>query len=223
MSKPFPEPRDPDGILRQYPLRNSKKTYHYQEKLLNLGFTIQDGFFTVYYEVKTNSDLSIDVVENTKVRISLIQPGGKAVWRWSTQFQAITRKRTPVDRQHYKNLRYIEPDGSETPWMQDMNGNYDTVTFIAKKGKHREEAHGFSMNVDFKAPGENDFWLPVTIDPDIINPRIPGAAFFVAALKLAERDDVVGQPLFAFAPDPEAENDECKDYDDDGKDAPKKA
>ena len=213
MNDPIPEQPDPDGILWQRPLRNTAKPSCTDDEKFRLGFTIRKGLFAVYYESPRDTDLSIDIDKPKKVHITLVQPEDVFAWRWSTQFQAITRKRDPATRRHYKNLRYVEPNGSETPWMSGMSGNYETITFVAKKGKHSPEAHGFSMNVDFKVPGNNDKWLPVTIDPDIINPKVPNLARFVEVIELPGRDDVVAYPLFGF----EAVTDD-EGHDDDGDD-----
>ncbi len=211
MMPPIKEPKDPDGILWQRPLRDSARRNRLAEMKFELGFGVREGLFVVYYLSPKDTDLSIDIEESRTIRITLIQPREGFAWRWSTQFRAITRKRDPANRRHYKNLRYVAADGIETPWMNDLEGNYTTVMFHAKKGSHDPEAHGFSMNVDFKVPGTHDTWLPVTIDPDIINPK-PGPGFaLVQPLKDPERDDVLLFPLSAIAAGPADDDDESLD------------
>lgn len=170
----FREPPPIDGLMKQFALGEFDYTGCGMKPIeFKLEFEVKSLFFSkkkfhVYYKVPSIANLDITVSQDCIMEIRLSDDK----WRWSTQYQAITTKKCHADI--YKGLIYVNNSGSYS-WKHGMNGSYKTIRFYAVKRREPSEGHGFCFNVEFKVLGSN-LWLPVVIDPDIINPR-PNSLF----------------------------------------------
>lgn len=78
-------------------------------------------------------------------------------WRWSQQYYVISAK------DNYNGI------------YSDVNIDSDTqFHFFAKYNRnnvhHAKSVHKFNLNIDYEQGSD---WLPITIDPDVGNPRPP--------------------------------------------------
>jgi hypothetical protein len=81
----------------------------------------------------------------------------KISWRWSKDYWVISSKKDY--RRLYGDVKKIGDHSFEVKAKYDANGSLGTL-------------HHFNLNVDYgQGP---DRWLPMTIDPDVGNPRPPG-------------------------------------------------
>tara|TARA_R110000796_G_scaffold8843_30_gene29324 strand:+ start:6318 stop:6803 length:486 start_codon:yes stop_codon:yes gene_type:complete len=99
--------------------------------------------------------LSFLILEDCKVTM-LLDP--KKKWRWSSQYFVISGK---------DNYRSV---------YGDVNIVSDReFYFFAKHNKknqhHHLDTHSFNLNIDYQQG--NNKWLPITIDPDVGNPKPP--------------------------------------------------
>jgi hypothetical protein len=196
MSDIFREPLPTDGIMQQFALGAHEYSDNTMIPLIfNLNFkkTPLIGFnktLHIYYDIPPISHLDLTVQKNCIMDITLSDDN----WRWSTQYQAITTKVCHADT--YKGLLYIDQSGSGHPWKYEMSGSYKTVRFYAHKKDPPPHGHGFCLNVEFKVPRSN-LWLPVVIDPDIINPR--PSAMLLEYFKIGKnKDGTIRLPLFSL-------------------------
>lgn len=132
-------------LMFEVKTKNGKKTIHF------------------YYEIPSINDLDISISCNCTIIIKLSDDR----WRWSTNYQAFTTKRPHHNL--YQGLRYINSNG-EFEWSFGMTEKFKQIKFHANEKTPPSVGNEFCFNIEFKVPGTN-FWLPVVIDPVIINPR----------------------------------------------------
>lgn len=168
MSNVFREPFPADGIMTQ----NALGKFDYSncndpvlEFELMFEVKTKNGKKTIhfYYEIPSINDLDISISCNCTIIIKLSDDR----WRWSTNYQAFTTKHPHQNL--YQGLRYINNNG-EFEWSFGMTEKFKQIKFHANKKNLPSVGNEFCLNVEFKVPG-TDLWLPVVIDPVIINPR----------------------------------------------------
>lgn len=166
-------------------------------KLVTLDFKLCNNYLEFYLNVtEEGNPLDIHCAQNMWLYITL----SEKQWFWSTDNQAITTK-YKRDNQ-YKRLRYIH-DGKYLSW-NDVKGKsqYNNIKTVAFEMRCREdyqddiEGHGINLNVEFLVERLSGFRLPVTIDPDVINPK-PIGLFDI--FNISEKES--GIPLFALNSD----------------------
>ncbi len=138
-------------LMFEVKIKREKKTIHF------------------YYEIPSINDLDISISCDCTIIINLSDDR----WRWSTNYQAFTTKRP---HQHlYQGLRYINRNG-EFEWTYGMTEKFKQIKFHANEKAPPSVGNEFCLNVEFEVPGTS-LWLPVVIDPVIINPRPIGFLF----------------------------------------------
>jgi hypothetical protein len=195
MSNVLREPLPADGIMTQHSLGK----YDYSECNdpiieFELMFDIKSdksGKKTIYfyYEIPSINDLDISISCNCTIIIKLSDDR----WRWSTNYQALTTKCPHYGL--YQGLRYINKKG-EFEWTYGMTEKYKQIKFHANEKAPPSVGNEFCLNVEFKVPG-TDLWLPIVIDPVIINPRPIGFLFEFLNIDKKTRDPVK-IPLFGL-------------------------
>jgi hypothetical protein len=195
MSNVFREPLPVDGIMIQHPLG----IFDYSEcndPIIEFEIMFEtkinkSGKKTIhfYYEIPSINDLDISIDCNCTIIIKLSDDR----WRWSTNYQAFTTKYPHHNL--YQGLRYINKKG-EFEWMYGMSEKFKKIKFHANEKSPPSVGNEFCLNVEFEVPG-TDLWLPVVIDPVIINPRPIG--FLFEFLNISEKSrGPVKIPLFGL-------------------------
>lgn len=182
-----------DGIMVQHALKETRNGADIgpAELFLSLKYKIDKvcGHLMVVHDATDDTDLTMILKKSAVIEVVLSddQP-----WQWSKDYLAITRK----NKTHlYQNLRYIDHAGKQSAWKKGLSGVFKRVRFEAKYAQEPSTAHGFCLNVDFEIPGTTKVMLPVSIDPEVINPQPPEN--FLRDL-LVEGFEGSAQPLFAL-------------------------
>jgi hypothetical protein len=111
-------------------------------------------------------ELNLDVVEDTLFQLRL----SNRAWHWSKAFDAITLKKDK--KKYYGKVEYLRPGGTFEEWNGQAPKDFEckTIRFLAALNEDGgDRFHGFSLNIDLKLPGGGT--LPITLDPDIQNPK----------------------------------------------------
>jgi hypothetical protein len=134
--------------------------------------------------------LSLAVIKNCCIIVEL---ANDKHWRWSNVYQGITTKCDHADL--YFDLQYSEDGNNWSNWVNGISGNYRFVKIKAKQKQdipeNTSELHGFSFNIELLIPedaGDREYWLPITLDPDIINPKDPAVALVDGEGRRAAQD-----------------------------------
>lgn len=113
--------------------------------------------------------LNLDVYDDTEFYLRL---SSQKDWRWSRTFDAITTKKE--NSKYYGKVQYEQPNGTFAEWDGKAPRTWDSsrIIFLASlnEDSNSEKFHGFSMNIELILP--NGGILPITLDPDIQNPRL---------------------------------------------------
>jgi hypothetical protein len=118
-------------------------------------------------------DLSVHIQGNFRIVLRLTDKN----WKWSTTYQAITTKFHQGMDPHYGSLQYKV--GNRWLAFADLETLPQPliVTHVRIDVKHKagtvEYIDEFCWNLDFKIKDQS-LWLPVTVDPEVINPKNPG-------------------------------------------------
>jgi hypothetical protein len=190
----FREKPETDGILKQYALGNGSMPSGVPIIRFLVDFDVvkigAKDSFVARYKGLFDPKLDIYIDSDCVIELTLIDKN----WKWSNKFQAITTKKPRSSI--YKSLRYIDKRGAEVEWTPNMTDEYRSIRFYALLQSGPSIGHGFCLNVDYAMLGAQ--WLPVTIDPDIINPR-PGGQLLRSLLGgVIHSDETNGIPFFAL-------------------------
>ena len=96
-------------------------------------------------------------------------------WQWSLKYDAVTMK---SKNKNYGELRYLDGAVWKTKSQIKPGSQITKVRFAARMSNDSSNSrHSFSLNIDLmqknSVPEQRKLRLPITIDPDIINPRPP--------------------------------------------------
>ena len=118
----------------------------------NISFNVKYEGFKEKYPDENGVDLGFSIPENCMVYIRFAD---NEIWQWSTEYYAITTK---------KNL-------NKKFRKYNLDERTETVSFQAKRDDGLPKKDYFTINVEILQANMPEKWLPVSIDPWVLNPR----------------------------------------------------
>jgi hypothetical protein len=115
-------------------------------------FDVKYEGFERDYKPELSTDLGFSIPADCTVYITFED---REIWKWSTEYYAITTK-----KDLRKKFRKYNLDESN-----------ETVSFQAKRDNRPPKKDYFSVNVEILQQDAGEKWLPVSIDPWVLNPR----------------------------------------------------